>query len=596
MQKIITVTEQRFGTINGVIHAAGVPSGALIPRWTQEMTEKVFSPKGKGTLVLDSLLQNMELDFFILCSSLASVLGIGGQIGYCAANAFLDAFAHFKKSKGDSFTVAINWDTWQEVGMAVEIAQNHLSVLTQGIEVRQQDKTAMRNSERFDSEVETKDATVTNLVQQHLKEGLLPTEGVEVFNRILGSTQSQILISTRKLQSLLEQNYASTMLSTMLNSLKEGEQTRLSQPTHSRPQLSHAYVAPRNELEQKLADIWQTFLGIEQVGIFDNFFDLGGNSLLAVQLVAKLREAQQMDFSAHSLLNAPTIAALVKLIEETNLEFSNQPAEQALPSILVEIQTGNCVKSPLFLMHPVGGHVYLYRYLAHHLGAEQPVYGLQAQGLDGETEPLSRIEEMATQYIEAMRVVQPEGPYLLGGTSFGGTVAFEMAQQLHVLGQKVALLALIDTPSHLPPEPLQHDVDILAYLLNVGSSFTISDQFYQLSKEEQLRYFLVHGKIANKLFPDVTLEQLRHFLHLFKVNVQAMQKYRPQSYPGQIIFFRASEQTAYNPQNPERGWIDVAAGGVEVYDVPGNHITMNHPPHVEVIAKRLMAYLDEVLE
>ncbi len=122
MQAVITETKQLFGSINGVIHAAGVPDGALILRQTRDMTETVLAPKVKGTLVLDSLLQNVELDFFILCSALTSILGTFGQIGYCAANAFLDAFAHFKATKGNTLTVAINWDAWQKVGMAVETA------------------------------------------------------------------------------------------------------------------------------------------------------------------------------------------------------------------------------------------------------------------------------------------------------------------------------------------------------------------------------------------------------------------------------------------------------------------------------------------
>jgi acyl transferase domain-containing protein/acyl carrier protein len=122
MQTVITETKQQFGSINGVIHAAGVPDGALIPRQTRDMTETVLAPKIKGTLVLDSFLQDVELDFFILCSALTSILGTFGQVCYCAANAFLDAFAHFKANKGNRFTVAINWDAWQKVGMAVETA------------------------------------------------------------------------------------------------------------------------------------------------------------------------------------------------------------------------------------------------------------------------------------------------------------------------------------------------------------------------------------------------------------------------------------------------------------------------------------------
>ncbi|MDM8560648.1 SDR family NAD(P)-dependent oxidoreductase [Candidatus Parabeggiatoa sp. HSG14] len=130
MQDVITKAKQRFGSINGVIHAAGMPDGALISRQTREQTEMVLAPKVRGTLVLDSLLQDVKLDFFILCSSLASIFGIVGQVGYAAANAFLDAFAHYK-AKRDHFTVAINWDAWQEVGMAVETVDHYWQVVGQ---------------------------------------------------------------------------------------------------------------------------------------------------------------------------------------------------------------------------------------------------------------------------------------------------------------------------------------------------------------------------------------------------------------------------------------------------------------------------------
>jgi phthiocerol/phenolphthiocerol synthesis type-I polyketide synthase E len=124
-------------------------------------------------------------------------------------------------------------------------------------------------------------------------------------------------------------------------------------------------------------------LGLEQIGIHDDFFELGGDSLVAVQLIAKLRETLHKDFSAHTLLNAQTIASLAEVIGK-----SAKQTQKVLPTSLVEIQSGNSRHSPLFLIHPVGGHVYFYRDLASHLSLEQPVYGIQAQGMDGKTKLL----------------------------------------------------------------------------------------------------------------------------------------------------------------------------------------------------------------
>ncbi|HLO47958.1 MAG TPA: beta-ketoacyl synthase N-terminal-like domain-containing protein [Kamptonema sp.] len=368
-------------------------------------------------------------------------------------------------------------------------------------------------------------------------------------------------------------------------------------PLHSRPNLQNTYIAPRDEVEQNIANIWQEFLGIEKIGIHDDFFDLGGDSLLAVQLITNLNEKLQKSLSSHSLLQSSTIAALAELIKDNShlSDSPNQELDRAYESLLVPIQRGS-FKHPLFLVHPVGGHVYIYRDLARYLGSEQPVFGIQAHVSEQEIEPFT-VEEMATRYIKAMRLQQPEGPYFLGGSSFGGTVAFEMAQQLKAQGEKIALLTLIDTPGpgQMPILATEDDTAILVYLLGVGFNLSLSmDVLKKLEPDEQLLYFLEQVKIANRVVPpDFGLPQIRQFLHLFKVHAQAMRNYVPQTYGDRIIFFRATEQNEVNAKNPELPWIDVAGVGVEVREVPGNHITMNYPPHVQIMAEQLRAYIDE---
>jgi len=364
---------------------------------------------------------------------------------------------------------------------------------------------------------------------------------------------------------------------------------------HSSSDLLKTYVAPRNRLEQTIADILSKALGIESISLYDNFFDLGGDSLLAVQVIAKLRETMQMDLDAHSLLNNSTTIALAGLIGEKNLKSPNQPILQTLPSCLVTIQTGNTLTPPLFLMHPAGGHVYFYRDMVEQLGAEQPVYGLQAQGVDGKTEPQTQVEEMATHYLKAVRILQPEGPYFLGGSSFGGTLAFEMAQQLHALGQKVALLAMMDTPGlgYMPVE-LNDDAEILAYLLELGYDISLPlAELRQLGPDEQLDYCIKQIKTTNKKFFDLDLTHFRTVLKLFKTNSKAMFDYIPSTYPGKILFFRAKERDAFLPHNPELAWIDLALEGTEVHIVPGNHISMNRQPHIPLLAKRLKICLEK---
>jgi acyl transferase domain-containing protein/thioesterase domain-containing protein/acyl carrier protein len=552
MQKVTSQVLDKFGQIHGIIHAAGISGEGVIQLKTREVAERVLAPKVKGTLVLDTLFKDIPLDFFVLCSSLTAILGDFGQVDYCAANAFLDAFAHYKTLKDGTFTACINWDSWQEVGMAA-------------VAVRQGNGNA----------------NIPAPHQKQLNSGLLPTEGVDVFRRILCNKQPQVIVSTRDLQSQIEQNNASAILDLLKESQNQRPKTK-----YPRPVITHAYVAPTNEIESTIANIWEEFLGIEEVGIHDDFFELGGDSLLAVQLIFKLRETLKIEISTHSLLDSPTVAQLAALIALKN------PAKRALPESLVEIKPGS-LKQPLFLIHPVGGHVYFYRDLANCLNPEQPVYGLQARGIEGEAEPLTQVEEMATEYIEALRTVQPEGPYFLGGSSFGGTLAFEMAQQLHAVGEKVELLAMIDTPGpgEIPPT-LEDDAEILVYLLAVGSNLQISLKHLQkMTHDEQLLYFLNQKEVANKILPDLTLPHVQQLLNLFKVHSQAMLNYEPKIYPGKIIFFRASERDAFNSPHPERGWLNLADKGVEIQEIPGNHITMNTLPMVQVLADKLERYL-----
>ncbi|MDM8557376.1 SDR family NAD(P)-dependent oxidoreductase [Candidatus Parabeggiatoa sp. HSG14] len=436
----------------------------------------------------------------------------------------------------------------------------------------------------------------TNVFQRYLKEGLLPIEGIEVFKRILQNNKPQVIVSTLDLPARLEKYTDSTILAVS----KESAPKPLAKPaTHSRPQLSNAYAAPRNQLEQKMTEVWENFLGIEGIGIHDDFFGLGGDSLMAVQLVAELCKVTQVEISAHSLLEKTTIATLAKSIQPIATK-DKQVKSPKLPSSLVKIQAGEPVRQPLFLVHTAGGHVYFYRDLAQSLGIRQPVYGFQAQGIDGKEQPLTKIEEMATHYIKALQIIQPEGPYLIGGSSFGGIVAFEIAQQLRVLGQKIALLFMADTagPGLLSIKNTEgnadiDDVKIMAYALGleINSDFLVSsEQFNQLTLEEQARYFFEHSEIANRTYPKEAIAHIRHFIHVIKVNIQAANHYVPTTYQGQILFFRARERDTFMPMNPENYWKNLT-DEIIIHEIQGEHVSMNFPPNVEMMAEHLRTYL-----
>jgi hypothetical protein len=293
MKGVVKQSTDRLGAIHGVIHAAGVFSGGIVQLRTREMVEQVFAPKIKGTRTLANLFSRARLDFFVLCSSLTAILGGQGRVDYCAANAFLDAFAnHCNREDDERLTVSINWDTWQSVGMAAN-ASPHIGI----------------RAER----------------EARLEMGIAPREGIDAFSRILGASLPQVLISTRELGQRLKLQPDDLHGATDPNQFEASASTN----EHPRPELPNQYVAPKTEVEKKLARIWRAVLGIEEVGTHDDFFELGGHSLLATQVVSRARAQSvfQMDLPLRVLFDKKTIHELAKAISDVrNDTFSEEIA------------------------------------------------------------------------------------------------------------------------------------------------------------------------------------------------------------------------------------------------------------------------------
>ena len=316
----------------------------------------------------------------------------------------------------------------------------------------------------------------------------------------------------------------------------------------------------------------------------DNFFELGGHSLAAVRLFALIEKRLGRKASAWR----PFFRAQRSSISPVFCAVNAKPS--AANSSLVAIQPGGN-KRPLFLIHPAGGHVFPYVHLAHCLGLDQPCYGLQARGLEEGQEPHTRIEDMAAYYIEALQTVQTEGPYFLGGWSTGGVVAFEMAQQLHAQGQRVALLALLDARIPTPDEDFA-DEDFEATLLAdfvryFGLSLDPRESLARLPKDELLTRVLEQAKRAGLVPPDIEASQA----HLLSNSARPTFELRGTTYciatrvesPSSKLVRSLAEASA----DPTLGWSEWAAGGVEVHVVPGNHANMVYKPHVEVLAEKL---------
>jgi amino acid adenylation domain-containing protein len=357
-------------------------------------------------------------------------------------------------------------------------------------------------------------------------------------------------------------------------------------PDRSRPDLEKAFVAPRDDIELQLARIWEEVLGVRPVGVRDNFFELGGHSLLAVRLFSLIEKRLGKKLPLTTVFQGATVEHLAGILR--------QQATAGPTSSLVAIQPGG-TKRPLFLVHPAGGHVFPYIHLARFLGPDQPFYGLQARGLEDGQDPHTRIEDMAAWYIQALQTVQPTGPYLLGGWSMGGVVAFEMAQQLHAQGQRVALLALLDgripTPDETFPEEDSEAIGLVEQYF--GISFGPMESLAELPKDDQLAFMLEQAKSAGLVPEELDVSQARRFVKLLRSDLRATQNYGLHLYPGRITFFKASETPAGQSPDPTLGWSEWASGGVEIHVVPGNHANLMYEPHVEVLAEKLTACLKQ---
>jgi amino acid adenylation domain-containing protein len=408
------------------------------------------------------------------------------------------------------------------------------------------------------------------------------------------SCNQEQLLTVGELRSFLQNKLPKYMIPVAIVLLlalpltPNGKVDRRALPAPNRNYLEAGFVAPRDPLELQLVQIWEKILNVHPIGVQDNFFDLGGHSLVAVRLMSQIQQQFKKNLTLATLFQGQTIEQLATILRQQT---------DSLPwSPLVTIQSGSSQR-PLFCVHPAGGNVLCYYDLALHLGLEQPLYGLQARGLDGQQEPYTRVEDMAAYYIEAMQAVQPQGPYLLAGWSFGGFVAFEMAQQLQAKNQQVALLAMLDTRAPFKAsEKLQEDDDaaLLVEMFQEEDIFLELDRLRQLELDKQLIYVIEQAKQINLIPPDFGLEQGRRLLQVYKSQYRAARDYMPQPYPGRITFFQASEQAVVALNNPTKDWGELAAFGVETYRVPGNHQNMLSNPHVQVLARQIRACLERV--
>jgi phthiocerol/phenolphthiocerol synthesis type-I polyketide synthase E len=353
--------------------------------------------------------------------------------------------------------------------------------------------------------------------------------------------------------------------------------------------------AGEDDTAKQLSRIWQEQLGIEAVTLDQNFFDLGGDSSLAVRMFSEIEKVFGVKLPLATLYDAPTVEELARILrgEVSASGWSPLVAIQPLGS-----------RPSLFCMHGAGGTVLIYRDLSRHLGLDQPFYGLQSQGLDGGRPPLTTIEEMAALYVKEIRRTQPHGPYFLGGYCGGGTIAYEVAQQLQADGERVALLALFDTMnwSKIPVTFRSKGTYTCQRLVFHAASF-LSLDFGDQSKFLREKIKILRSRIP--VWQGMLLAKIRKesssaastslvLGRIWQTNDQACWHYVPKTYAGAVTDFRPSTQyRIFNKTDLK--WDRLAQGGQEVIVLPVNPASMLVEPFVEHLATALQRSIDAAM-
>ncbi|NLC70194.1 MAG: alpha/beta fold hydrolase, partial [Desulfuromonadaceae bacterium] len=375
----------------------------------------------------------------------------------------------------------------------------------------------------------------------------------------------------------------------------------LTQPPLSEPAGPHATLAangttngaPINATERIIIAAMMEILGLKEISREEDFFRIGGDSLTAVQLAAKLEKELRVAIPRHALLEGATAARLAAWVA-----VPSAGREDSFPQPgLIQLAAGQAGHPPLILVPAIGGGAFIYRELAAALSIPNPILALEAPGLWDDTPPLNSVEKLAAHFLGLVGKVQDRPP-LLVGSSFGGLVAFEMTRQLAETGSPPLGTILIDSPGpgHLP-RPLQGDDEILAYLLSGddpdGRFEDHLERLRRIPAEQRLEFAARHlGQEAVE--GTLQVEEMFRILAVYKANIEAMFGYLPQPCSSRIVFLKAREANAFTAPHPELAWVPLAEGGIEIIPIPGSHATMLNPPHVETLAAELARFCKQI--
>jgi acyl transferase domain-containing protein/thioesterase domain-containing protein/acyl carrier protein len=587
MEVVISDVKQRFGKIDGVIHTAGlIDHSGVIQRRTREMTKHILAPKVKGTLVLDELLKNHKLDFMVSFSSIGNVLYKikFGEAASNAGNEFLDAFAYYKR-KTCTFALTIDWNYWLEEGMAARVA-------------------AKKN--------DSGDKSRSTLAYEELL-SISPSEGIEIFKRMLNSDLCRVIVSPRDLSSMIR--YINAIVD------KKSETSDLSRTTgtierfYERPGLSTSYAAPNSQTERAIAVLWQKFFGITKIGIYDDFFELGGDSLTAATMTLQIQQALRVRVPLVEVFNRPTIQKLAEYIRVKGREEFQEVHED-----LVLLKEGSAKASNFYFVHTGSGEVESYNELCNHLTCDLNFWGIRANRIRNYMPENIEAEEIAKNYIEKIRTLQPKGPYNIAGWCTGGVLSFEIARQLKEMNEEVSFLGLLDT------SVAQVDSGYYASGFTFKSEFEIIDGFFpedevikkrlnNLSRFDQFWSTVVDyieeiqfdvEKIKPMLpsgmagvmpnFDQLTSRELIFHMNMIRTTLRTETIYFPKSKNRVKPHLFIASQSAPRYLRGKLKWSDFCDVPVKINEVAGDHYSILKKPDVMQLAKIFEKEIQEALD
>ncbi|MBA3341047.1 MAG: non-ribosomal peptide synthetase, partial [Gemmatimonadaceae bacterium] len=363
-----------------------------------------------------------------------------------------------------------------------------------------------------------------------------------------------------------------------LNENGKVDRRALPEPDARRPESDGQFVKPRDETEAMLAIVWEEVLGRGPIGLRDNFFELGGHSLLAARLFARMEARFGKSLPLDSLFHAPTLEEQAGLLRE--------PWRATRKRWMVAVQPSG-TKPPLFFAPPAASPALVFAALARHLGKDQPLYGLAPPDIDGDVAIATWFVDSAARYVEEIRSVQPTGPYLVGGSCFGGLMAYEVAQLLVRQGEKIARLVLID-----PGSPLTRDS--LEYYFRRGASYCRYALYPRLTGRPEHEYVVIpHHRppIRFDLLYGDKRDQAPQGQKVWDLNLRGAAHHVTRPYPGEVTLIQSMQHHVL--PEIQRGWSRLAGGGLDYHVIDARHLELLREPKVGALASVIAECLSD---